>query len=51
MKVHDYTSGRKDVSYYEIVVKDATKAEIIKAELDDRFLDEVCKKYRSKVKR
>ena len=51
VKVHDYTSGRKDVSYYEIVVKDATKAEIIKAELDDRFLDEVCKKYRSKVKR
>lgn len=51
VKVHDYTSGRKDVSYYEIVVKDATKAEIIKAELDDRFLDEVCKKYRTKVKR
>lgn len=51
VKIHDYTSGRKDVSYYEIVVKDATKAEIIKAELDDKFLDEVCKKYRSKVKR
>lgn len=51
MKVLDYTSGLKDVPYYEIVVKNTTLSEIIKVELDDKFLDEISKKYRMKVVR
>ena len=47
----DYTSGQNDVPYYDIVIKSPDENVLIKAELDDRFLTEVEKKYRSKVKR
>lgn len=50
-KIVDYTSGLKNVPYYEIVVKNTTLSEIIKVELDDKFLDELSKKYRMKVVR
>ena len=51
IKKIDYTSGQKDVPYYDIVIKSPDENVLIKAELDDRFLTEVEKKYRSKVKR
>ena len=51
LKEIDYTSGQKDVPYYDIVIKSPEENVLIKAELDDKFLTEVEKKYRSKVKR
>ena len=51
IKKIDYTSGQKDVPYYDIVIKSPDENVLIKAELDDKFLTEVEKKYRSKVKR
>ena len=51
LKEIDYTSGQKDVPYYDIVIKSPDENVLIKAELDDKFLTEVEKKYRSKVKR
>ncbi len=50
IKKIDYTSGQKDVPYYDIVIKSPDENVLIKAELDDKFLTEVEKKYRSKVK-
>ena len=49
IKKIDYTSGQKDVPYYDIVIKSPDENVLIKAELDDKFLTEVEKKYRSKV--
>lgn len=49
VKVKDYTSGNKDVPYYDIVIKNQNGTVLIKAELDDKYLDEVSKKYRSKI--
>ena len=43
--------GLGDVPYYDIVIKSPDENVLIKAELDDKFLTEVEKKYRSKVKR
>ena len=51
IKKIDYTSGQKDVPYYDIVIKSPDENVLIKAELDDKFLTEVEKKYRLKVKR
>ena len=47
----DYTSGNKDAGYYDIVIKDKenNKYLLIKAELDDKYLDAVCHKNASKV--
>lgn len=47
----DYTSAKKDVPYYDIVLKDSSSNSItlIKAELDDQYLDAVCIKHKSKV--
>lgn len=50
-KIKDYTSGEKNVPYYDIIVRNQDGTTIIKAELDDKYLDEVSKKYRSKVVR
>ena len=47
IKKIDYTSGQKDVPYYDIVIKSPDENVLIKAELDDKFLTEVEKKYRS----
>ena len=49
MKVKDYTSKDKNVPYYDIIVRNPEGTFLIKAELDDKFLEEVAKKYRSKV--
>ena len=51
VKVIDYTSGNKDAGYYDIVIKDKenNKYLLIKAELDDKYLDAVCHKNASKV--
>lgn len=51
MKTLDYTSKNSDVPCYVIVVKTSDDNLMIKAELEDRFLEEIEKKYRSKVKR
>ena len=51
LKTVDYSSGLKDVPYYDIIVKSPDANVLIKAELDDKFIEEVEKKYRSKVKR
>ena len=51
LKTVDYSSGLKDIPYYDIVIKSPDANVLIKAELDDRFITEVEKKYRSKVKR
>ena len=48
-KIKDYTSGEKNVPYYDIIVRNQDGTTIIKAELDDKYLDEVSKKYKSKV--
>lgn len=50
-KFKDYTSRNKGVPYYDIVLKSANGILIIKAELDDKYIDGVCMKYASKVKR
>lgn len=49
--VKDYTSGKKDVPYYDMIIKDNEKNSLllIKAELDDKYLDAVCFKSASKV--
>ena len=51
VKMIDYTSGNKDAGYYDIVIKDKenNKYLLIKAELDDKYLDAVCHKNASKV--
>lgn len=51
LKIVDYSSGLKDVPYYDIVIKSPDANVLIKAELDDKFVTEVEKKYRAKVKR
>ena len=51
IKKIDYTSGQKDVPYYDIVIKSPDENVLIKAELDDKFLTEVEKKYRWIVSR
>ncbi len=51
LKTVDYSSGLKGVPYYDIVIKSPDANVLIKAELDDKFVTEVEKKYRSKVKR
>lgn len=51
LKTVDYSSGLKDIPYYDIVIKSPDANVLIKAELDDKFITEVEKKYRSKVKR
>lgn len=49
VKVKDYTSKDKNVPYYDIIVRNPDGTLLIKAELDDKFLEEVAKKHRSKV--
>ena len=51
VKVVNYTSGKPGVSYYDIVIKDTVNNNyiLIKAELDDKYLDAVCIKHASKV--
>ena len=48
LKKIDYTSGQKDVPYYDIVIKSPDENVLIKAELDDKFLTEVEKKIQIK---
>lgn len=52
VKVKDYTSHKKDVPYYDLVVKnDAGSVLLIKYEPDGEYLDAVQMKYAQKVVR
>lgn len=51
VKVKDYTSGLENENSYDIVVKDDKGETLLLVELDERFLNEVEKKHRDKVKR
>lgn len=51
VSVKDFTSGKKQNPYYEMVVKDSEKYVLYKLELDDKYLDAICMKYASKVVR
>lgn len=52
IKVKDYTSRKKGVPYYDLVVKkDANTTLLIKYEPDDEYLDAVQVKYAQKVVR
>ncbi len=48
-KVKDYTSHRKDVPYYVMVVNHGSQTELIRFEPDDKYLDAVMIKYAQKV--
>lgn len=50
IKKIDYTSGQKDVPYYDIVIKSPDENVLIKAELDDKFLTEVEKNTDQRLK-
>lgn len=49
VKVIDYTSGIKDVPYYEMVFKNNDQLFMIKFEPDEKYLDAICVKYSQKV--
>lgn len=51
VKVIDYTSGIKDVPYYEMVMKNGEQLSMIKFEPDEKYLDAVCIKNGQKVVR
>jgi len=51
MKKRDYTTGNADARVYALVAKGQKGMELIAFEPDDRYLDEVCIKYRQKVVR
>ena len=51
VKVIDYTSGYKDVPYYDMIVKNQDQISLIKFEPDEKYLDAVCVKYAQKVVR
>lgn len=51
IKKIDYTSGQKDVPYYDIVIKSPDENVLIKAELDDKFLTEVEKNTDQRLKK
>lgn len=49
--VKDFTSGKKENPYYDMIVKDSESLILYKVELDDKYIDAVCMKYASKVVR
>jgi hypothetical protein len=51
IKKLDYTSGRKDVPYYDMVVNIEGEMKLIKFEPDDKYLDAVAVKYAQKLVR
>ena len=51
IKKRDYTTGNADASIYALVAKGKKGMELIAFEPDDKYLDEVCVKYRQKVVR
>ena len=51
IKKIDYTTGNKDAKVYALVAKGEKGMQLIAFEPDDRYLDEVCIKYRQKVVR
>lgn len=50
-KIRRLTSGNPDAKVYVMAVKGERGAELVYFEPDDRYLDEVCKKYGQKVRR
>lgn len=51
IKKYDYTSGIKGTPYYVMIHRKGETFELIKFEPDEKYLDEVCKKYAPKVVR
>lgn len=51
VKFFDCTSLDPEASVHEIIVNEEGSLKLIKVELDERILDEVCKKYQQKVTR
>ena len=51
VKVRDLTTGNPNGVIYAAVVRNASGTELVKYEPDEKYLDEVCIKYRHKVKR
>ncbi len=51
VRVVDYSSGYKDVPYYDMVIKNGEQISLIKFEPDEKYLDAVCLKYAQKVVR
>lgn len=49
VKKIDYTSGNKDVPYYNLVMKNEDGINMISYEPDDKYLDAICVKYGQKV--
>ena len=51
VKVMDYTSMKKGVPYYDMIIKTANQTFLYKVELEDDYLDAVSVKYAYKVTR
>lgn len=51
VKKLDFTSGQKDVPFYEMALKHDNQMFLIAFEPDDKYLDAVCIKYAQKVVR
>lgn len=51
LKKKDYTCGEKDAPFYEMIVNKNGNMSMIKFEPDEKFLNEICKKYAQKVTR
>lgn len=51
VKKIDYTSGKRDIPYYQMVTKHENEMSIISFEPDEKYLDAVCVKYSQKVVR
>jgi len=49
VKVIDYTSRKKDVPYYDMIIRTSDGVLLFKVELDDDYLNAVCIKNASKV--
>ena len=49
VKKIDYTSGNKDVPYYNLIMKNEDGINMISYEPDDKYLDAICVKYGQKV--
>lgn len=49
VKKINYTSGNKDVPYYNLIMKNEDGINMISYEPDDKYLDAICVKYGQKV--
>ncbi|MBE5891005.1 MAG: EI24 domain-containing protein [Lachnospiraceae bacterium] len=49
IKNHNCYSLEADAVVYDIIIKKENKLSLLKVELDDKMLNEICKKYQQKV--